>query len=373
MVDLAGQYERLKHEIDGAISTVISGTRFINGPEVQKFAENLRKSLDAHAVVTCGNGTDALMIALRAAGLETGDEVIVPAFTYIASAEVIAFLGMKPVFVDVDPRYFNMDVSKVERSITAKTRAIIPVHLYGQCADMEPIMDLAARYNLKVIEDNAQSIGARYRFGDGREMLAGTIGDIGCLSFFPSKNLGCYGDGGAMVFKNEEYAEMAHLIANHGQRKKYHHEIIGFNSRLDTLQAAVLDVKLKYLDDFKNRRQAVAAVYDEILEGIEEVSIPKRAPWSDHVFHQYTIRLNGVDRDLVKEKLWASGIPSMVYYPLPLHQQEAMKAYATKSSAFPVAEKLCGSVLSLPIHTEMDRDMVEYIAGELVRVVRMAK
>ncbi|HEX8061261.1 MAG TPA: DegT/DnrJ/EryC1/StrS family aminotransferase [Cyclobacteriaceae bacterium] len=347
MVDLHGQYLRIKPEIDSAIQSVMDSTAFIQGKEVQEFATALSKFAGGAYVVPCANGTDALQIAMMALGLKPGEEVILPVHTYVATAEVIALLGLTPVFVDVDADTFNIDVDKIERVMTKKTKAIVPVHLYGQCADMDQLMDIASKHNIRVIEDAAQSIGAKYK---GR--FSGTIGDVGTTSFFPSKNLGCFGDGGAIFTRSADLAEEMRVIANHGQKKKYHHERIGVNSRLDTIQAAILNVKLRYLHEYEKKRNKVANYYDEHLNG---VTIPVRAKNSTHVFHQYTIKVQR--RDALKEHLASRNIPTMIYYPVPLHRQ---KAYF-QDTCFPVTEQLSGSVLSLPIHTEMTEEQLDYI------------
>jgi UDP-2-acetamido-2-deoxy-ribo-hexuluronate aminotransferase len=345
MVDLQGQYLRIKPEIDPAIQSVIDSTEFIKGKEVKQFEANLSSYLgDAH-VVSCGNGTDALQIAMMALGLKSGDEVILPVHTYVATAEVIALLGLKPVFVDVDPSTFNIDIDKIK--ITKNTRAIVPVHLYGQCADMDPLVKLASENGIKVIEDAAQSFGAKYK-----DAFSGTIADIGTTSFFPTKNLGCFGDGGAIITRSAQIAEEARTIANHGQRKKYYHERIGVNSRLDTIQAAILNVKLKYLPEYERKRNEAAAYYDRHLSN---VVIPKRQERSTHVFHQYTIKAER--RDELKAFLQSKGIPSIIYYPLPLHRQ---KAYWSEET-FAVAESLATQVLSLPMHTELTEEQLDYI------------
>lgn len=351
MVDLHRQYLRIKPEIDAAMQSVIDSTAFIQGKEVQEFGSALSKYLDGVHVVTCANGTDALQIAMMALGLTPGDEVILPVHTYVATAEVIALLRLTPVFADVDADTFNIDVKQVERLITKKTKAIVPVHLYGQCVDMDPLIAIASKHNLRIIEDAAQSIGAKYR---GR--YSGTIGDVGTTSFFPSKNLGCFGDGGAIMTRSADLAEEIKMIANHGQKKKYHHERIGVNSRLDTIQAAVLKVKLKYLDDYERKRNEVANYYDKHLKG---VVTPVRVKSSTHVFHQYTVK--STQRDALKDFLQAKGIPSMIYYPVPLHHQ---KAYFQKLS-FPVTEQLSKEVLSLPIHTEMTEEQLAYICNSV--------
>lgn len=364
MVDLKGQYDKIKSEIDSEIQKVIDSTAFIKGPKVEEFAQNLSKYIGGSNVVTCANGTDALQIALMALGLQPGDEVIVPVHTYVATAEVIALLRLEPIFVDVHPEYFTIDVSQIEEKITSKTKAIVPVHLYGQCADMESIMTIAKQHNLVVIEDTAQAIGAYFTFSDGSKKQAGTIGDIGTTSFFPSKNLGCYGDGGALFIQDKELAQKSQMIANHGQSVKYHHDIIGCNSRLDTIQAAILDVKLKYLDQYSKARQNAAVVYDELLKDIKEINTPKVANYSTHVYHQYTLILdNSVDRNEMQTFLKENGIPSMIYYPVPLHHQKAFRT--NKNESFPVTEKLSKSVLSLPIHTEITRAEQEFIVSKI--------
>lgn len=352
MVDLRSQYERIKSEIDEAIQRVIDETSFINGPDVKEFARALAEYNHVNHVVTCGNGTDALLIAMMALDFNPGDEVIVPAFTYVATVEVIALLGLKPVFIDVTPTTFQMDTSQLKEKITPKTVAIVPVHLYGQCSDMEYILSFARENGLKVIEDTAQAIGATYSFSDGSSAKAGTMGDIGTTSFFPSKNLGCFGDGGALFTQDEVLAERLYQIANHGQSKKYYHRRVGVNSRLDTLQAAILNVKLKYLDSYAAARNQVAERYDRAFADHKNIIIPQREPNSTHVFHQYTIQVKE-GRDELKAYLQAKGIPSMIYYPLPVHFQEAYLQYGYQPGDFPVSESLCERVLSLPIHTEM--------------------
>lgn len=366
MVDLKGQYQKIKTEIDQAIQEVIDQATFINGPQVKEFAENLANYLNVSYVIPCGNGTDALQIALMALGLEEGDEVIVPAFTYVATAEVIGLLKLKPVMVEVEPETFMITAEEIERVITPRCKAVVPVHLYGQCAPMEEILAVAKGHNLYVVEDTAQAIGAVYTFSDGRTAQAGTMGDIGCTSFFPSKNLGCYGDGGAIYTNNEELAVKLRMIANHGQAKKYHHSIIGCNSRLDTIQAAVLNVKLKNLDAYSSARRIVADKYDKAFTSLAWLKIPKRVTNSTHVFHQYTIQLvHSDDRDRLKAHLQSLGIPSMVYYPVSLHLQEAFRTDAFGVGDFPVCEDLCTRVLSLPIHTEMDNEALNYIIDNI--------
>lgn len=361
MVDLRSQYDLIKTEVDQAIQEVIDTTAFINGPQVKEFSNALAAYTGAKYVVTCGNGTDALQIAMMGLGFQPGQEVIVPAFTYVATAEVIALLGLKPVFIDVIADTYELDVTQLESKLTTQTVGIVPVHLYGQCSNMEEILAFAKKHKLKVIEDTAQAIGAEYTFSDGRTMQAGTMGDVGTTSFFPSKNLGCYGDGGAMFTNDEGLAETLRMIANHGQKKKYHHHIVGVNSRLDTLQAAILNVKLKHLDRYSASRNEVATRYDEAFAGHENIKTPVRVPNSTHAFHQYTVQIEGVSRDELKSYLAEKGVPSMVYYPVPLHQQEAYMNMGFMKGDFPVAESLCQKVLSLPIHTEMKVEEQEYI------------
>lgn len=367
MVDLNGQYEKIKDEINAGIQQVLDSAAFINGPQVKAFSNHLSEHLGGINVVPCANGTDALQIALMALGLKPGDEVIVPVHTYVATAEVIALLNLTPVFVDVDPEYFIIDVSLIEEKISPKTKAIVPVHLYGQCADMESIMNLASKHHLFVVEDTAQAIDAVYTFSNGKKAKAGTIGDIGTTSFFPSKNLGCYGDGGALLVKEIELAEKCKMIANHGQRIKYHHDSVGCNSRLDTLQAAILDVKLKYLNDYTHARQNAAQIYDDLLKDIADLTTPKVAEYSTHVYHQYTIVLNDrIDRNELQNFLKGKGIPSMIYYPVPLHQQKAYIQKDKRDQHFPVTEQLSKSVLSLPIHTEITREEQEFIVSSII-------
>jgi len=361
MVDLKSQYDKIKYEVDSSIQEVIDESTFINGPQVRVFSEELREYLGVESVITCGNGTDGLQIAMMALEFKLGDEVIVPAFTYIAAVEVIAVLGLVPVLVDVDPQTFLIDINKIEEKITDKTVAIIPVHLFGQCADMESLFRLADKHGLKIIEDAAQSIGAKYIFSDGRVAQSGTMGVIGVTSFFPSKNLGCFGDGGAMMTNNPELAERMKMIASHGQKRKYIHDAIGVNSRLDTLQAAVLRVKLKYLNGYIEARNAVAEKYDAAFKNHRNLQIPKRINQSSHVFHQYTLILKGIERESFSKYLAERGVPTMVYYPLPVHLQEAYRFLGYKKGDFPVSEALCKEVISLPMHTEMDEDQQAYI------------
>jgi dTDP-4-amino-4,6-dideoxygalactose transaminase len=366
MVDLVGQYEKIKPAVDAAISNVINSALFINGPEVKAFQAELERYLDVKHVIPCANGTDALQIAMMALGLKPGDEVITADFTYVATAEVIALLGLKPVLVDVNPDTFNIDPVALEKAITSKTKAIVPVHLFGQCADMESVMRIAKKHNLFVIEDNAQAIGANYTFADGTVKKGGTIGTVGCTSFFPSKNLGCYGDGGALFTNDDELAKKIRMIANHGQSVQYIHDSIGVNSRLDSLQAAVLRIKLRDLDKYAAARNKAADHYDAAFAGNSKIKTPSRAPGSDHVFHQYTVQLDGVDRNALKEFLAEREIPAMVYYPIPLHLQNAYKDERYKEGAFPVTEALCKKVISFPMHTELDNDTLKLISDSVL-------
>lgn len=370
MVDLAGQYQRIKTEVDSAISSVLNSTQFIKGPQVKAFEEHLAAYLNVKHVIGCANGTDALQIAMMALGYQPGDEVITASFTYVATAEVIALLKLKPVLVEVNPETFTIDPIAIERAITPKTKAIVPVHLFGQCADMEPIMAIARKYNLHVIEDNAQAIGADYTFSNGSKQKAGTIGTVGTTSFFPSKNLGCYGDGGALFTNDDAIAARLRMISNHGQSVQYVHDEIGVNSRLDTIQAAILDVKLKYLDDYADRRRKVADYYDRAFKGLTGVQTPVRAANSTHVFHQYTLKLTGIDRNEVRAKMQERKIPCMVYYPIPLHLQKAYRDDRYPAGSFALTEDLCKQVLSLPIHTEFETEQLEYIVNSFKEILK---
>jgi dTDP-4-amino-4,6-dideoxygalactose transaminase len=361
MVDLQNQYLKINGEINKAVLSCIESGVFINGPAVKEFQTDLEKYLGVNHVVTCANGTDALQIALMALDLKKGDEIICPAFTYVATAEVVALLGFTPIMIDVNPQTFNIDASNIEKAITPKTKVIVPVHLYGQACDMEPIMHLANKYNLFVVEDNAQAIGADYTFSDGKVSKTGTIGHIGCTSFFPSKNLGCYGDGGALMTNDLNLAAKIRMIANHGQVQKYFHKVFGCNSRLDTIQAEVLKIKLNHLNEYNNSRNEVAKYYDNNLNGINDLVIPMRQNNSTHVFHQYTIKVKGGKRDLLMKHLLVAGIPSMIYYPLPLYKQEAFKYYVQDDFSLSITEQLCIEVLSLPMHTEMDSEGLKFI------------
>lgn len=366
MVDLKGQYTKIKGEVDNAIQQVIENTTFINGPAVKEFQADLEKYLNVKHVIPCANGTDALQIAMMALDLKPGDEVITADFTYVATAEVIGLLGLKPVLVDVYPDTFDINVEAIEKNITPKTKAIVPVHLFGQCADMERIMALAKKHNLYVIEDVAQAIGADYTFSDGRKAKAGTIGTIGCTSFFPSKNLGCYGDGGAIYTNDDNLAAKLRMVAHHGQSVQYVHDVLGVNSRLDSIQAAILKIKLKHLDEYAAARNKAAAFYDKAFANHPKLKTPVRVKNSTHVFHQYTLQLVGIDRTALREFLAQKGIPAMIYYPIPLHLQKAYKDDRYKEGDFPVTEKLCASVLSLPMHTELDEETLKYICESVL-------
>ena len=363
MVDLKGQYINIKSDVDNAIQSVIDRTQFIKGTDVKEFEQNLAEYLQVKHVISCANGTDALQIAMMALELKPGDEVIVPVFTYIATAEVIGLLGLVPVMVDVDPNTFCIDVAQVAVKITAKTKAIVPVHLFGQCANMEELMKVAVSNNLYVIEDTAQAIGANYTFKNGDVKSAGCLGDIGTTSFFPSKNLGCYGDGGAMFTNDDKLAEKIRMICNHGQKVQYVHDVIGVNSRLDTIQAAILNVKLARLREYEKARNVAAERYDNKLGEYNWLEIPERNSQSTHVFHQYTVKISGGKeiRDNLRKSMATKGIPTMIYYPIPLHLQKAFATEDLGVGSFPISEKLCDSVLSLPIHTEMTEEMLLYI------------
>ncbi|MFK8009477.1 MAG: DegT/DnrJ/EryC1/StrS family aminotransferase [Saprospiraceae bacterium] len=372
MVDVGGQYRNMKLEIDQAVIEVIESGQFINGPKVKEFQADLEKFLEVKHVIPCANGTDALQIALMALNLKPGDEVIVPAFTYVATAEVIALLQLTPIMVDVDPDTFNLTAEIFEKAITPKTKAVVPVHLFGQCSDMEPIMEIAKKHSIYVIEDNAQAIGADYTFSDGRTQKSGTIGDIGTTSFYPSKNLGAYGDAGAIFTNNDDLAAKLRMVANHGQSQRYHHKMIGCNSRLDSIQAAILGVKLKYLTKYSTARQEAAAFYDKTFATIDWLQTPTRQHNSTHVFHQYTLKIKDGHRDALKEHLSAAGIPFGVFYPLPLYDQEAFKHFVPDDLDLPVTEILCKSVISLPIHTEMDEEILSHISGVVKGMFRTA-
>jgi dTDP-4-amino-4,6-dideoxygalactose transaminase len=367
MVDLATLYSRIQKSLDDAVLDVIRSGKYINGEAVRDLAAELSAYLRVKHVIPCANGTDALQIALMALGLQPGDEVIVPAFTYVAAVEVIALLRLTPVLADVHPQTFNLNVDKVEAAVSPRTKAIIPVHLFGQTTDMEPLLRIAKKYGLYVVEDNAQSIGAIYTFPDGRQQAAGTIGNLGTLSFFPTKNLGGCGDGGALLTNDDALAQKVWMIASHGQTRRYFHEIIGCNSRLDTLQAAILKVKLPYLDAFIQARRKAAAAYDSGLKPLAAaIETPVCIPASTHVYHQYTLQVKHGRRDGLQKYLNEKGIPAMLYYPLPVHRQPAFKGIAKPGGDLSESEKLCRSVLSLPMHTELDDEQIEYIVSQIV-------
>lgn len=367
MVDLITQYEKIKPEIDIAIQGVISKAQFIKGPEVVEFEKELATYLGVKHVIGVANGTDALQIALMALGLQPGDEVITPSFTYIATVEVVALLNLMPVFVEVDKDTFTMDVSKIEAAITSKTKAIVPVHLYGQSVDMEPLLALAKKYNIPVIEDNAQAIGGTYTFADGAMKKTGAMSDIACTSFFPSKNLGCYGDGGAMMTDSDELAAKIRMIANHGQSKQYYHDVVGCNSRLDSIQASVLRVKLRQLDNYCIARRKVAEYYNNAFANHPNIITPKTVDYSYNVFHQYTLKLIDTDRDALKKSLEEASIPSMIYYPIPAHKQKMFDAIGTSQVDLSTTDWLTERVLSLPIHTEMQEEQLKYITEVVLK------
>lgn len=367
MVDLFSQYQRIKPEVDAAIQQVIDRSAFIKGDEVLRLEAQLSSYCKCRQVISCANGTDALQIALMALELNPEDEIIIPAFTYVATAEVIALLGLTPVMVDVDPFTFNCSVSELEKAITPKTKAIIPVHLFGQAAPMEAIMQLANKYNLWVIEDNAQALGAEVIFQDGIIHKAGTIGHLGCTSFFPTKNLGCFGDGGAIQTNDEALAGKIRMIANHGQKIKYQHSLIGCNSRLDTIQAAILEVKLKQLDQYIQARQKAAGFYTLRLQNCNSIQLPAQSTNTPHTFNQYTLQVNDGKRDELKKYLTEKGIPSIIYYPTPLYRQEAFSKYAPKGFSLKHTEQLCQSVLSIPMHTELTEEIQEYIVEAIIQ------
>ena len=366
MVDLKTQYEAIQAEVDAAVLDVIRSGAFINGPAVKSFQANLERYLRCERVIPCANGTDALQIALMALDLHPGDEVIVPAFTYVATAEVIALLGLKPIMVDVDPDTFNVTAVAIAEAITPRTRAVVPVHLFGQSCDMEPILEVTRKHDLFVVEDNAQAIGAEYTFRDGSIHRTGTLGQIGCTSFYPSKNLGAYGDGGAISTTDARLGDRLQMVANHGQSRRYYHDVVGVNSRLDSIQAAILDIKLARLDDYNARRAQAAAYYDQALGGIDGLRTPVRQAGSSHVFHQYTLRVSDDRRDDLQAHLQAAGVPSMIYYPVPLYAQEAFRGTAVNAVDFlPVTDQLCREVISLPMHSELDETSLNYICDRV--------
>ncbi len=362
MVDLRAQYENIKAEVDGAIQAVLQSTAFIRGPEVRMFEDELKEYSGAGHVISCANGTDALQLAMMSLGLKPGDEVISTDFTFIATIEVLSLLGLKPVIVDPDPGTFNISPEAIRKVVTPATRAIVPVHLFGQCADMESILSIAADHGLFVVEDAAQATGAGFMFSGGNVKKAGTIGTIGTTSFFPSKNLGCYGDGGALFTDDEELAVKIRSIANHGMKIRYHYNTVGINSRLDTLQAAILRVKLKHLDRYNDARRQVADYYDNAFSECPGITVPARSSFSSHIFHQYTIKVRNGKRDDLKKYLAERRIPTMIYYPGPLHMQEAYRFLGHGEHDFPVTASLCREVLSLPVHTEMDLEQLDHIS-----------
>jgi len=370
MVDTQRQYQKIKKDVDAAVLGVIESSMFIGGKVVQEFADELARYHGSKHVIPCANGTDALQIAMMALDLKPGDEVITPSFTYIATVEVVALLRLKPVFVDVDPKTFCIDPEAIEKAITSKTKAIVPVHLYGHAADMEKIMQIAEKHNLYVIEDNAQAIGSEYTFSDGRKKKTGSIGKIGCTSFYPSKNLGCFGDGGAILTDDVELANKLRMVANHGQSKRYYHDLVGCNSRLDAIQAAILNIKLKYLDEYIDARRAAADFYDAAFANEPKITTPYRAPNGKHVFHQYTLLLEGVNRDGLNQFLAENKIPSMIYYPVPAHRQKMFESFGGGDYDLPKTDWLTERVISLPMHTELDKDQLEFISSKVLEFIK---
>jgi UDP-2-acetamido-2-deoxy-ribo-hexuluronate aminotransferase len=371
MVDLISQYEKIQEEVQTSVANIMSNAQFINGPAVKSFQGNLESYLGVKHVIPCANGTDALQIAMMAVGLKPGDEVITPSYTYIATTEVVGLLGLTPVFVDCDPKTFNVSADAIRKMITPKTKAIVPVHLYGQSCDMDEIMQIAYEYDLFVIEDNAQAIGSDYTFKDGTTQKTGTIGHIGCTSFFPSKNLGCFGDGGALCTNDDELASKVRMIANHGQSKRYYHDVVGCNSRLDTIQAAILDIKLRSLDSYIDARRGAADYYDKAFESLKEITIPYRVTNAKHVFHQYTLQLaDGIDRDALVEFLASYDIPSMIYYPVPAHKQKMFDGIDSKKGDLSVTDWLTTRVISLPMHTELEQYQLELITSKVIEFVK---
>lgn len=373
MVDLKTQYHNIKEEVDKAVIDVLESSAFINGKPVQQFAEAFAAYMGVKHVIPCANGTDALQIAMMALGLQPGDEVITPSFTYIATTEVVALLKLTPVFVEVDAKTFCIDTESLKKAITPKTKAIVPVHLYGHAANMEEVMKIAAEHNLYVIEDNAQATGCDYTFSDGTVKKTGSIGHVGATSFFPSKNLGCYGDGGAVFTNDDELAGKMRMIANHGQNKRYYHEVVGCNSRLDTLQAAILNIKLRSIDNYINARRKAADYYDAAFANNPYITTPYRAPYSRHAFHQYTLQLEGVDRNGLNEYLASKQIPSMIYYPVPGHKQKMFSSFNLADCNLPVTDWLTERVISLPMHTELDEEQLAYITANVLEYVAANK
>lgn len=371
MVDLRTQYENMQAEIDQAVLDVVRSSAFINGPEVKAFQQELENYLSVKHVIPCANGTDALQIAMMALDLQPGDEVITASFTYVATAEVIALLRLKPVLVEVNPETFNIDPEAIKKAITPKTKAIVPVHLFGQCADMDAIMEIAKEHHLFVVEDTAQAIGAVYTSKNGTSKKAGTIGTIGCTSFFPSKNLGCYGDGGALFTNDDTLATKIRMIANHGQSVQYVHDSIGVNSRLDSIQAAILRIKLKRLDQYASARNKAAEYYNTAFANHPKIKTPVKATNSTHVFHQYTLQLTNVDRNALREFLSTKEVPAMIYYPIPLHLQKAYTDPRYKKGDFPITEKLCDCVISLPMHTELKEEQLKLITDSILEFINV--
>lgn len=369
MVDLKSQYQKIKTEVDHAIQEVIENTAFINGPAVQQFQKDLETYLGVKHVIPCANGTDALQVAMMALNLKPGDEVITTSFTFIATAEVIALLGLTPVLVDVEEGTFNIDPEAFERAITPKTKAVVPVHLFGQCANMERIMEISEKHNLFVIEDTCQAIGADYIFKDGSRKKAGTIGQLGCTSFFPSKNLGCYGDGGAIFTNDDELAKQLRIIVNHGMVVRYYHDLVGVNSRLDSIQAAVLKVKLQHLDEYATARNNAATYYNNAFANCPNLKTPITASYTNHVFHQYTLVTSGIDRAALIDYLGTKDIPAMIYYPVPLHLQKAYLDPRYKAGDFPITEMLSNTVVSLPMHTELDEEQLKHITSSILEFI----
>lgn len=374
MVDTVTQYQAIKEEIDSAVLEVIASGQFIGGPVVNRFRDDLATYVGAKHAITCANGTDALQIALMALGLKPGDEVITPSFTYIATVEVISLLGLKPVFVEVDEATFNIVPTHIEEAVTERTKAIIPVHLFGQVAPMAEVLEIGERHGIPVIEDAAQAIGGYYHFPDGRTERAGSIGTVGCTSFYPSKNLGAFGDGGAMFTQDDELAKRLQMICNHGSTRRYYHDDIGVNSRLDAVQAAILEIKLKRLDQYNEARRAAVAQYNALLADVDGLILPVEAPYSKHVYHQYTLRIKEGrnKRDAIREYLSEKGIPSMIYYPVACHLQEAYRSYGYKEGDLPLTEQLTGEVISLPIHTELTDEQIQYIVHYFKEAISMS-
>lgn len=370
MVDLKSQYEKIQAEVDAAVIDVIRSTQFINGSEVKKFQEELENYLGVKHVIPCGNGTDALQVAMMALDLKPGDEVITTSFTFVATVEVIALLGLTPVLVDVLPDTFNIDPESVKKAITPKTKAIVPVHLFGQSVDMEPLLELAREHNLHIIEDNAQAIGADYIFKDGTRKKAGTMGIIGCTSFFPSKNLGCYGDGGAIFTHDDELAQKLRIVVNHGMEVRYYHDSVGVNSRLDSIQATILRIKLARLDEYAAARRSAADYYDQAFKDHPRITVPARSSFSSHVFHQYTLVIKDLNQFELQKFLGERGIPAMIYYPVPMHMQKAYQDPRYKEGDFPVTEMLSKSVISLPMHTELDEEQLKHITESVLEFLK---